>query len=154
MSRENPSIQNTLDMLPGKRAWGLTRTHGSMFFLEIGKPLPRREEKKVHGEWHFLVEVCHWRIEIDSSLLVGSDDSQELIDRTFAGSDLGSIVEASATLPAYDLYIVFSSGLRLTTFGTSAASRNEWTQWQLYGPDDNVWVANASGELLQTNAYA
>ncbi len=154
MSQENYPICSTFDALPGKRAWGLTRTHGSMFFLEIGEPLPRRGEKKVHGEWHFLVEVCHWRIEDAGSLLVGSDDPQELIDTTFSGIELGSLAEVSVSLPAHDLLIVFSSGLRLTTYGTSAAARNEWTQWQLYSPDDNVWVANASGELMQVNAYA
>lgn len=154
MKQESSSVSSALAMLSGKQAWGLTRTHGSMFFLEIGKPLPRKGEKKVHGEWHFLVEVCHWRIESTSSLLVGSDDPQALIDKTFSGAELGSIMEVQVTLPAHDLQIVFSSGLRLTTFGTSTAAKDEWTQWQLYSPDDNVWVANASGELMQTNAYA
>jgi hypothetical protein len=125
-----------------------------MFFLELGEPLPRRGEKKVHGEWHILVEVCHWRIENSGSVLVGSDDSQELIDTMFFGLEVGSVVEAEVSSPAHDLRIVFSSGVTLTTFGTSARGKNEWTQWQLYGPDDNVWVANASGELMRVNAYA
>ncbi len=154
MTQESPSISSSFAMLPGKRAWGLTRTHGSMFFLEVGEPLPRRGERKVHAEWHFLVEVCHWRIEDASSLLVGSDDSKELIDKTFSGTELGWVLEAKASLPAHDLQIIFSSGLRLTTFGTSAVAKDEWTQWQLYSPDDNVWIANASGELVQVNAYA
>ena len=79
----------------------------------------------MHAEWHFLVEVCHCRIADASSLLVGSDDPQELIDKTFAGTERGSVVEVKASLPAHDLQIVFSSGLRLTTFGTSAVAKDE-----------------------------
>lgn len=151
MSQQGVAIQNSFRNLQGQRAWGLTRTHGSMFFLEIGEPLPRPGEKKVHGEWHFLVEMCHWRIDTEDSLLVGSDDEQELIDASFSKLELGSVQSVKAPSPSHDLHVIFSSGLRLNTFATSAAAKDQWTQWQLYSPDDNVWVANASGELTQTN---
>jgi hypothetical protein len=90
-------IESTFQSLNGKPAWGLTRTHGSMFFLEIGLPLPRSGEKKVHGEWHFLVEMCHWRIETQNSILTGSDDEQELIDSSFARLELGHVESVTAS---------------------------------------------------------
>jgi hypothetical protein len=100
-------IESTFQSLNGKPAWGLTRTHGSMFFLEIGQPLPRSGEKKVHGEWHFLVEVCHWRIEARNSVLIGSDDEQELIDNTFVNLELGHVESVAASFaysrPPYGL---------------------------------------------------
>jgi hypothetical protein len=154
MNDEKVTIQDVLLNLKGKPAWGFVRTHGSMFFLEMGKPLPRVGEKKVHGEWHFLVEMCHWRIETHDSILIGSDDEQELIDSSFFNLELGHIESAAAPSPSHDLHIVFSSGIRLSTFTTSAAAKEQWKQWQLYTPDDNVWIADASGCLAQRNAYA
>ncbi len=151
---DKDTIESTFQSLNGKPAWGLTRTHGSMFFLEIGKPLPRLNEKKVHGEWHFLVEMCHWRLETQNSILLGSDDEQELIDSCFAHLELGDVESVTALSPSHDLHIGFSSGIRFTTFTTSAAAKEQWKQWQLYGPDDNVWIADASGRLAQRNAYA
>jgi hypothetical protein len=148
------TIESTFQSLNGKLAWGLTRTHGSMFFLEIGNPLPRPNEKKVHGEWHFLIEMCHWRLETKSSILVGSDDEQELIDSSFSNLELGDVESVTALSPPHDLHIVFSSGVRFTTFTTSAAAKEQWKQWRLYGPDDNVWIADAGGRLAQRNAYA
>jgi hypothetical protein len=147
-------IESTFQSLTGKQGWGLTRTHGSMFFLEIGQPLPRVGEKKVHGEWHFLVEMCHWRIETKESILIGSDDEQELIDNTFAKLELGLVESVTALLPSCDLHIVFSSGMRLSTFTTSGAAKDQWKQWLLYAPDDNVWISDASGGLILRSAYA
>jgi hypothetical protein len=151
---DKDTIESTFHSLSGKPAWGLTRTHGSMFFLEIGSPLPRSGEKKVHGEWHFLVEMCHWRLETPTSVLLGSDDEQELIDSNFADLELGHVESVTAASPSHDLHIIFSSGIRFTTFTTSVAAKEQWKQWQLYCPDDNVWIADASGGLVQRNAYA
>ncbi len=151
--RDKEVIESTFQSLNGKPAWGLVRTHGSMFFLEIGQPLPRGGEKKVHGEWHFLVEMCHWRIETQDSILIGSDDEQELIDKTFGNLELGHVESVVAPFPSHDLHVVFSSGIRLNTFTTSGAAQDQWKQWQLYSPDDNVWIADASGCLAQRNAY-
>lgn len=148
------TIESTFRSLSGRPAWLLTRTHGSMFFLEIGSPMQRSGEKKVHGEWHFLVEVCHWRFDTSTSVLLGSDDEQELIDSEFARFDLGSIESATATSSSHDLHIVFSSGIHFSTFTTSVAGKKQWTQWQLYCPDDYVWIADASGQLSQRNAHA
>ena len=151
MNQPSPPIQDTLDLLVGKRAWGLTRTHGSMFFLEIGDPLHRKGGKKVHGQWHFLVLMCHWRVELPGSLLVGSDDSPKWIDDTFSGTELGMVEKINVIPPSHDLLIVFSSGLRLTTFGASATAKDDWTQWNFYCPNDDVWVLDAGGDLLVRN---
>jgi hypothetical protein len=151
---DNNTIESTFSSLNGKPGWGLARTHGSMFFLEIGSPLPRIGEKKLHGEWHILVEMCHWRLETLNSVLLGSDDEQELIDSTFADLELGYVESTTAASPSHDLHLVFSSGIRLITFTTSVTTREQWKQWQLYGPDDYVWVAEASGRLVHRNAYA
>jgi len=150
---DNISVEIALEALKERPAWGLDRTHGSMFFLEIGLPLLRAGSKKVHGEWHFLVEMSQWRIETKDKLIVGSDDDQPLIDREFAALDLGQVKEATAPAPSYDLRLVFSSGIRLVTFATSTAVKDRWPQWMLFCPDDNVWVLNSGGSPLRKSIH-
>ena len=91
MIEKDLSIHNDLANLRGKPAWGLVRTHGSMFFLEIGGSVLRPGGLKAHGEWHFLIEMCQWRLETQESILVGSEDDQELIDDSFGRITLGVI---------------------------------------------------------------
>ena len=150
---ENVSLEVTLDALKKIPAWGLVRTHGSMFFLEIGQPRPKPDKKKVHGEWHFLIEMCHWRIEKRDMLIVGSEDDQELIDCEFASLELGQLEEGNSSAPSYDLHLVFSSGMQLRTFSASAA-KTDWTQWMLFCPDDNVWVAKAGSVPVHKSIHS
>jgi len=146
MLNQRTTIREYLSNLKGLPAWGLVRTHGSMFFLELGKIFPRQGELRPHGEWYFLVELCAWRFENEGTIVVGSDDDQEFIDNAFSHINLGTIEFADASPPLYDLSLLFSSGLRLTTLATSAAYAAEDSKlWLLFCPDDNVWVVKAGG---------
>ena len=89
MNDPNMSIRRSLSDLKSKPAWGLRRTYGSMFFLEVGKQRPHVDERQVHGEWHFLVEVCQWRFDSQDAILLGSDDEQSFIDDKFLHLELG-----------------------------------------------------------------
>jgi hypothetical protein len=154
MNQENTTVQYALSSLKGKPAWGLVRTHGSFFFVELGKPISRPGGVKVHGEWHFLVEMCQWRFETHESILVGSDDDQEFIDASFARLALGAIENVDATPPCHDLTVVFSSGIRLKTLFASAAAKDEWKHWYLYLPDDNAWIVGGDGRPVLKNVHA
>lgn len=151
MIEKDLSIHNDLANLRGKPAWGLVRTHGSMFFLEIGGSVLRPGGLKAHGEWHFLIEMCQWRLETQESILVGSEDDQELIDDSFGRITLGVIESVDVTPPCHDLTVVFSTGVRLKTFFTSGAAKNEWTNWIFYCPDDRAWEAHGIGQLILTD---
>lgn len=151
---ENHSIHASLDALKDQPAWGLTRSVGSMFFLEIGRPRPKLGRNKVHGEWHFLVEMCHWRIETKDMPIVGSDDDQEFIDNKFASLELGEIKEARLSGPTHDLHLIFSSGIRLITFSASAAEKDGWTQWLFFCPDDKAWRIDTGDVPTCGNIYA
>lgn len=144
---DRPDIRHALSNLSGKSGWGLTRTHGSMFFLELGSPISRVAQVKPHGEWHFLVELCHWRFETPESVLVGSEDDQTFIDATFDSLKLGSVGSAEALAPSHDLQINFSSGIRFKTFTTSSEATDQWTQWHLIGPDEYVWISDGGGHV-------
>lgn len=144
---EKDLIQAEFKKLVGKPAWGLTRTLGSMFFLEIGNRLLPNERNNVHGEWHFLIEMCHWRIEADDRIIVGSDDEQTMIDDIFSRTTLGMISSARAVMPSHELNIAFDSGIVLRTFLATGAPSDETTQWFLFLPGDNVLRANVAGAI-------
>jgi hypothetical protein len=148
---EDVSINAGLNALKNQPAWGLNRTVGSMFFLEIGQPRPRTG-RKTHGEWHFLIEMCHWRIETNHVLIVGSDDDQKFIDDKFASLELGKVEEAQSLGPSYDLRLVFSSGIRLITFSTAAAANDE-PQWLFFCPDENAWRLTAGSIPVCKNIH-
>jgi hypothetical protein len=141
------NIRYALSSLSGKSGWGLVRTHGSMFFLELGNPISRVSQIKRHGEWHVLVELCHWRFETADSVLVGSEDDPAFIDATFDSLELGSVDDAEVLTPSHDLQINFSSGIQLKTFTTSKEAKDQWTQWHLFGPDEHVWISDGGGNL-------
>ena len=145
------TIQDDLSDLKGKPAWGLVRTHGSMFFLEVGASILRPGDIKEHGEWHFLIEMCQWRFETEESILVGSEDDQEFIDVSFGKIVLGNIESVDMTPPCHDLTLVFTSGIRLNTFFTSGAAKDEWTNWILYCPGTKAWETHGVGDLILTS---
>jgi hypothetical protein len=147
MIENGTTVQGDLKNLKGKPAWGLARTVGSMFFLELGEGIQRVEQKKPHGEWHFLVQMCQWRIETSHAIIVGSEDDQEFIDATLARAELGVVTDAITQPPSYDLSLTFTSGIQLKTFCASAAAREDWNNWYLYLPNGNVWTVDGRVRL-------
>jgi hypothetical protein len=137
--------------LKNEPAWGLVRTHGSMFFLEVGEKLAIANRRNPRGEWHFLVEMCHWRLETPDAVLVGSDDNIDVIDKVFGDLSLGVVSEMTVRSPGHCLQLDFSSRIQLKTFTTSATAQDEWIQWRLFRPDGKVWVVNGSGLLTLQN---
>jgi len=125
----------------------MRRDLGSVFFLEIGDQLLRTGQLRPHGEWHFLVECCHWRFETAQKILVGSEDDQQFIDRIFETLILGLVESAEAVTPSHDLFVRFSSGVEFRTFSTSAEATDQWTQWLLYGPEEYTWVSDGGGHV-------
>ncbi len=147
MTEQQTPIRLVLASLKGKPAWSVVRTHGSMFYLELGKSLLRDGYKHPHGEWHFLVEMCQWRFETAESIIVGSEDDQDSIDASFKRIELGVVESIEVIPPCLDLSIVFSSGIRLKTLFTSAKMKDDWTNWTLYSPNDMSWRAHGGGQL-------
>lgn len=144
---QKPDIHVALSRIQGKSAWGLRRDLGSIFFLEFGNPVSRVEHIRSHGEWHFLIELCHWRFETSGSVIVGSEDDPGFIDSTFCSLNLGLVQTAEVILPSHDLCVTFSSGTTFKTFSTSAQASDQWTQWLLFGPGEYSWVSDGGGQI-------
>ena len=144
---KRPEIHIALSNIKGKPAWGLRRDVGSIFFLELGDQISRAGQLKSHGEWHFLVEPCHWRFESPESVLVGSEDEPSFIDAIFNSLKLGFVENADLLAPSHDLQISFTSGIRFKTFTTSGQATDQWTQWLLFGPDEYAWISDGGGQV-------
>lgn len=101
-----------------------------------------------HGEWHFLVDVCHWRIENGDALVIGSEDDQKIIDEIFDKElKLGYIELVTLQPPLQDLHITFSSGLCLRTFSSYGAEKDA-TYWNLYcEAEKEAWGADVDGKI-------
>jgi hypothetical protein len=142
--------------LKGLSAWGLVRSVGSIFFLELGKPIPMEGQAGPRGEWQFLVQYCNWRFSHKETIIIGSADDADRIDKAFAAMELGELVSAEVSLPLCDLGLLFSSGVQFKTLATSATyAAGEGTyQWMLFCPDDNVWSIQAGGQPEFGNVHA
>jgi hypothetical protein len=147
-------IENIFAQVLGKNAWGLRRSVGSMFFLEFGESRRNSGEKHPHGEWHFLFQMCHWRLQSQRALIVGSDDDQTLIDERFAATDLGTVTDIKLQKVTGDLHVAFSSNRILKTFSTTASSEANETEWIFFTPSDQSWKKKTFGPVAiagQTN---
>jgi hypothetical protein len=147
-----PNPADFTDLI-GKPAWGLSRTTGSMFFLEIGKShereisIKKREKLKVsNGDWHFLIEMSSWRFESRNEVIIGSNDEPTIIDGCFERLDLGTIENISVSTPANDLHILFSSDIAFESFRDVGRTK-DWSLWTLFCPNETYWSADAVGSL-------
>jgi hypothetical protein len=146
-------INSDFNALLGQEAWSVSRTHGSMFFLEIGEKcvssyrISGQERTSTHGKWHFLFEMVQWRLEKDGKIVVACEDDQATIDRIFSSVKLGLVDKISVHPVGQDLTISFSSGVSLKTFSNSA-QQDDWDQWTLYCPSDRYWSADGHNNLI------
>ena len=150
MTTKSGSVTEHLRELVAKPAWGLVRTVGSMFFLEIGYPIPRLEDKRAHGEWHFLFQNCHWRFERQHDIrMFSSEDDKTLIDKGFEslGARLGNVDGGDLMPDEEGLRISFTSGLCLQILDAMDPIGED--RWFLYGPSRSVLVCTLDGNIVQ-----
>ena len=76
-------FQQVIKSVAGKRAWGLSRIHGSMFFLELGEATNPEGDKGSRGEMSFTSECGFWRFFVDQLLVLACEDQQPHIDEAF-----------------------------------------------------------------------
>ena len=134
----NATISGSLQQLIGKPAWGLHRSHGSMFLFDIGEAVPQ-SGKKTHGEWCFLFESCTWRFEGVGNLSITSRDDSALIEVQFEKLQLGYITEASYSASSERLRIAFNSGITLEVRPDFTEDDPESTEWIFFVPGELAW---------------
>jgi hypothetical protein len=147
----NATISDSLRQLIGKPAWGLSRSHGSMFLFDIGEAVPRSGEK-IHGEWCFLFESCTWRFEGIGNSAITSEDDSEQIDVQFKMLQLGHIVEANYSAASEQLHIAFNSGIALEVHPDFADDDSTLSEWTFFVPGELAWGKTKSSLTIR-NIY-
>ena len=131
-------ISESLQQIIGKPAWGLHRSHGSMFLFDIGDPVPQNE-KKIHGEWCLLFESCEWRFEMAGTEVITSSNTTEAIEAQFQQMALGNITDANYSETSAQLRIAFASGIVLQASPEPSEDDPESTEWIFFIPDQLAW---------------
>src|SRR5438270_9183502 len=129
--------------LIGQPAWGLKRTHGSMFFLEIGGPNSYGKTShgldRVHGDWHFLFELCRWSFWANNGIRISSQNTPAHIDGVFANLELGVVQAAVFSEGSEDLNITFTSGISLRVSPDEVYTELHDTEWIFFLPKELAW---------------
>jgi hypothetical protein len=129
-------IKAKMAPLIGQKAWGVSLGLESIITLEFGKPVPpNKTSKKTHGEWHFWVYMCAWRLEKNNKFIVGSGADRSELEKVVQMME-GMSIDSIEILPvAGDTIIYFEEELVLRIFSVYSS---EDELWMLFTPDGNV----------------
>jgi hypothetical protein len=154
------TAQSLLQPLIGEPIWGIRRSHGSFFIADIGAVrkiliLPARQfdngrevpERRVpQGNWHFMVELCRWRIQVGE--LATSDLDEDHAHMQAVMSALNGINIGSIVLNADALTFNFSNGGQMKLGPTEYVSSGETgDQWVIFMPDGKNLSRDTSARL-------
>ncbi len=122
----------------GQRCERATNPHGSILSLDFGE-LGRREDDEasstLHG-WRHLTVLSPWRLQQPDEVLCDWNSSggpEGALPSVIAQLEGQTVIAATTTTPAWDLTIVFSSGMRLLVFGDNTDDRED--AWFILGTD-------------------
>ena len=114
-----------------------------MFFLEIGGPNSYGKTshgiERVHGDWHFLFELCKWSFAAPGRIHISSQDTPADIDGVFANLELGVVQAAVFSEDSEDLSITFTSGISLRVSPDESYTEPDDTEWIFFLPKELAW---------------
>jgi hypothetical protein len=143
-------IQVKIAPLLGKEAWGASLGVGSFITLEFGSPIPYDKiPGRLHGEWHFWVTHCVWRLERTTEVIAGSEDPRPKLNEAIQHLDGLSLLSVHLTLPALETTFMFDSSIALRLFPVYT---EEFEHWMLYAPDGNVLCVGPGSDWSYTDA--
>lgn len=139
------TLANVCAQIHGKQAWGFIRTYGSGIVVEFGESIRRKNSSKNHGEIHLLVQNSPWRLLTEGSILIGSDDAAEDIDRIAKSLSLGMVEEFRIDKLTFDITIEFAN-MRFQSF-TSSVGKYAEDCWILYSGEKGSWAVQPGPTL-------
>lgn len=130
------AIDAIIAPLLGTQAWGASLGYGSLITVEFGASIPDKDSSRPpHGEWHLWVTYCAWRLETESEVMVGSEDTRADIQESIQQINGLPLNSVALTLPALETTFAFEGGVALRLFPVYT---REAEHWQLWVPDGNV----------------
>jgi hypothetical protein len=154
------TARSLLEPLVGLPIWGLRRSHGSFFIGDVGAvgeilTLPARhfdngrvvpERRVPQGMWHFMVELCRWRIQVGGRKTSDLDEDHahmQAVMSALNGAEIGSI-SLNADILTFD----FSNDGQIQLGPTEYASPSDiGSQWVIFLPDGGNLSRDTRGRL-------
>lgn len=143
-------IQEKLQGVIGKKAWGVKRGVGSFITIEFGTKMPSKTPKGgSHGEWHLWVYGGEWRLENEEHVVVASEDDPKKIEIEIQCLEGCTLQSFEIMTPALDAILTFDQKIILRIFGIYSEETEDrgMDSWLLYTPDaGNVITVHPGGK--------
>jgi hypothetical protein len=114
-----------------------------MFFLEMGRSTSYGETSRgidrVHGDWHFLFELCKWSFSARDGIRISSQDTPADIEEAFANLELGEVQTAVFSEDPEELRITFTSEISLHVSPDETYLEPDDTEWIFFMPEELSW---------------
>jgi hypothetical protein len=131
-------VDEGVTTLVGKAPWRVRLGHGSFVTMDFGRRLPRDSDlSQEHGEWHLSIYLSAWRLDSDSRIVAGSEDSREIMESALTQLEGMTLDRVSVESPSLGLKLWFGP-LVMNVFPTYSRDSEHW---MLYTPSGAVLVA-------------
>jgi hypothetical protein len=146
-------LADALAAMEGAEAWQVFLGYGSNLFIDLGRQIELRGQKKTRivGELTLWVNLAAWRLQDAARVLVACEDPRPVIADKITVLRGRRVTAVTVTPPAMEAVFDFD-GVRLLVFPVhsetgSASEGRQNTQWSLWRPQgDIVSVSPGSGE--------
>jgi hypothetical protein len=156
--------RSVLGVLIGQPIWNVRRSHGSCFLAELGAfaslhTLPRRvletegeplilpEHLVRQGEFSFLVEECHWQIEIDRKEISDRDEDHARMQSVMDSLEDRTILSVQLSETQLQLELSGDGRFILGPAAHFSGEGEPGSQWHLQLPGKRYLVRSVSNEF-------
>lgn len=154
------TAQSLLQPLLGRPIWGIRRSHGSFFIAQIGAvrdilTLPARqfdngrvvpERHAPQGNWHLMVELCRWRIQVGERMTSDLDEDHAHMQAVMSALNGASI--CSLDVSADTLTLNFSNDGQMKLGPVGYVSPGETgSQWVIFLAEGGNLSRDTTGRM-------
>jgi len=153
-------FKRELSQLIGKECWGIVTSAGSHISFDFGEKIPREKPldnkylsedvRKFESEYSFLI-FCVWRVDYEQSVAFGAWTENEIVEKDVKKFLGQRVIDIELSLPAYDLVITFSEGLKLKIFCDQTNEEDQNDNYDFFTPQIIFSVRHKS--VLETEEY-
>jgi hypothetical protein len=139
----NELLQKIIGMTPTRAKLG----HGSFITIDFGRDITEQVKTRSgmktrsYGEWRLWIYMCAWRIDMNKSPLIGSNDPREKIEKHVIELEKRTLTGIQILNDAFDAKFQFGTEIDLYLFSTNT---DQYEQWMLYMPNEMVFTAGPS----------
>jgi hypothetical protein len=155
MQSNNRIFSDIFKKFQNEKARNVRLGHGSFITIEFGNVITIQSQirgktvSRKRREWLFWIYMSAWRLDNSQKVLVGSNDSKDLICKTLKKLEGKKVLDILPLNSALDLSLFFESGLCLSTFSFETQENDHW---YLYTPEEKVFCAGPGSKYSYESA--